>query len=255
MQQDFQARLPQAVVRPLADYQFRDYADDYLRDFLGVAVLSIVDYSAYQAADIIHDFNQPIPENLWGRFDAVIEGGSLEHIFNFPVAISNLMRLVKVGGSLFITTPANNLCGHGFYQFSPELMFRIFAPENGFELRRVVLFEAMFPGVELTSNRRAFEVADPAAVHARVGLVSSKPVTMMVEARKVEDRPLFTRAPLQSDYVSLWKPAGGQGQQRDGLGALAALIAKLPAPLQARLRGYRQRQLFSLSNKRFYKRL
>ena len=30
------------------------------------------------------------------------------------------MALPKVGGDVYICTPANNLCGHGFYQFSPE---------------------------------------------------------------------------------------------------------------------------------------
>ena len=59
-------------------------------------------------------------------------------IFNFPVAIRNLMRMAKVGGQVFLTTPANNFCGHGFYQFSPELAYRIFALENGFEPASVV---------------------------------------------------------------------------------------------------------------------
>jgi SAM-dependent methyltransferase len=255
LRQDFQARLPQSAIKPLEDYRFKDYADNFLRDFLGVVSLNIVDYSAYQGANIIHDLNRPVPPELWGRFDAVIEGGSLEHIFNFPVAISNLMKMIKVGGSLFMTTPANNLCGHGFYQFSPELMFRVFAPENGFELQRVALFEALFPGVELTSNRRIFEVSDPAFVRARVGLVSKRPVMMMVEARKIEDIPLFTQAPLQSDYVSLWKPAGGKSRPRGISRALVSIFERLPVSLQARVRGYRQLKVFSFSNKQFYKRL
>jgi hypothetical protein len=32
-------------------------------------------------------------------------------------------------------TPANNQMGHGFYQFSPELFFRVFSQENGYLLR------------------------------------------------------------------------------------------------------------------------
>jgi hypothetical protein len=255
LRQAFAAELPGAAAKPLEGYKFRDYADSFLRDFLGVGSFNVIDYSAYQGADIVHDLNQPVPPELCGRFDAVIEGGSLEHIFNFPVAIANLMRMVKVGGSVFITTPANNLCGHGFYQFSPELMFRVFAAENGFKLERVVLFEAKFPGIELSSNRRAFEVSDPASVRARVGLVSKRPVIMMVEARKTEDVPLFTRAPLQSDYLSLWTSEAG-GVRPGGLSkALEGVFEKLPGALQARLRGYRQLRLFSFANKRFYKQL
>ena len=67
------------------------------------------------------------------------------------------MKMVKSGGSLFITTVANNLCGHGFYQFSPELDVRIFTAENGFELGKVALYGAVFRDIELSAKRRAYE--------------------------------------------------------------------------------------------------
>jgi len=41
----------------------------------------------------------------------VIDSGSLEHIYNFPVAIANCMKMVKVGGSFFIFNMANNHMG------------------------------------------------------------------------------------------------------------------------------------------------
>jgi hypothetical protein len=213
----------------------------------------VLDYSGYEGADTIHDLNLPVPESLVGRFDAVVDAGSLEHVFNFPVAVANLMRMARVGGSVFITTPANNLCGHGFYQFSPELMFRVFSPENGFETRRVALVEAVFPSVELTVNRRVHEVTDPAAVGRRAGLLSKRPVMMMVEAVKTAEVPLFAVPPLQSDYVSAWgrgpKSAGGRGS------AVRRLFDRLPLPLQRRIRGWRERVVFSLANRRFYRRV
>ena len=43
-----------------------------MREFLGIKNLSIIDASGYEGADIIHDLNEPVPENLHGRFDAVI---------------------------------------------------------------------------------------------------------------------------------------------------------------------------------------
>ena len=70
--------------------------------------------------------NNPIDTVHHEKYDVVIDGGSLEHIFNFPVAISNCMMSLKKGGSLFMFTTCNNHTGHGFYQFSPELMYRIF---------------------------------------------------------------------------------------------------------------------------------
>lgn len=152
-----------ALGRPsssLAGFAFGDYADEFLREFVGMQSLTVLDNSDYEGADLIHDLNRPVAQHLWNSFDVVIDAGSLEHIFNFPTAITSLMRMTKVGGKLFITTPANNLCGHGFYQFSPELMFRVFAEPNGFHLERAVLVPARFPSVELTRTRVGYEVTD-----------------------------------------------------------------------------------------------
>src|SRR4051812_42760851 len=104
-----------------ADYPYGVYADDFLKAFLGAQSVMSLDYSAFEDCDIVHDMNRPIDPSQHGTFDAVIDGGSLEHIFNFPGALANCMNLLKVGGSLFIFTPVNNHLGHGFYQFSPEL--------------------------------------------------------------------------------------------------------------------------------------
>jgi len=241
------------LAQPMADYLFGEYSDRFFRDFLGTASLEILDNSQYEGATIICDLNQPISKNYWGRFDAVIDARSLEHIFNVPVAIGNLMRMTKVGGSIFITTPANNLCGHGFYQFSPELMFRVFSTENGFELKRVVFLEASFPGVELTPCGRAYQVADPASVRERVELRSKNPIMMMVEATKTDDVLPFAATPQQSDYVAAWNqvapPSGGVEE------TLKPLVKKLPLFLRGRLQGHYQRWHNSFSNRRLYKRL
>lgn len=251
----YQASFPGSTLKSLDAYKFGDYSDEFLREFLKVENLAVIDASDYEGADIIYDLNQPIPENLQNRFDAVIDSGSLEHIFNFPVAIANLMKLVKVGGSVFITTPANNLCGHGFYQFSPELMFRIFTEENGFELNRIILFEAKFPGIELTFNRKAFEVTDPEKVRGRVGLMSKGAVTMMVEAKKVSDAALFANIPLQSDYAALWNGGETRHPPSGVKKILKRIFENLPFFLQTKIIGYREKRNFSFSNTRFYKKL
>jgi hypothetical protein len=237
----------------LADYRFGEYSDHFLRDLLDIATLDVLDHSAYEGAALLHDLNQPVPQEWWGRYDAVIDGGSLEHVFNFPVAVANLMRLTRIGGGVFLMVPANNLCGHGFYQFSPELMYRVFAPANGFVLKKIVLLKACFPGVELTPIRRAYEVADPAAVRRRVGLVSRHPVVMMVEAHKVADATPFAVAPQQSDYVAAWERAPRPAARVKSV--VKRLLARLPLGLRNRLLGYYQRWQFSLSNARFFKKL
>ena len=64
--------------------------------------------------------NTPIYGSLKNRFSALLDAGTIEHVFNFPQAIRNCMEMVKVGGHFIQVTVANNFIGHGFYQFSPE---------------------------------------------------------------------------------------------------------------------------------------
>jgi len=106
----------------------RGAADGYAESFLqrlGARECVSIDASSYERASLVHDMNRPIPDELKGRFSVVIDGGTLEHVFNFPVAIQNCMDLLRVGGHFFAHTMANNFMGHGFYQFSPELFYRV----------------------------------------------------------------------------------------------------------------------------------
>ncbi len=107
------------------------------------------------------------------------------------------MEMVKVGGHFLAITPANNFFGHGFYQFSPELFFRVLSPENGFQMERMVAVEYGF-------RRRWFEVSDPEVVRARVALVNSVPVMLFLQAKRVAALPVLSKTPQQSDYVAIW---------------------------------------------------
>jgi hypothetical protein len=239
--------------------EFGAAAEPFLRAFLGATSVEALDYSNYEGAQHVHDMNEPIPEGMVTRFDVVYDGGALEHIFNFPTAIANLMRMTKVGGRVFMSTPANNFFGHGFYQFSPELMFRVFAPENGFEIGTVQIVEARYPSPELTRNRAAYAVMDPAAVHDRVGLLTKRPVLMLVEARKIAHQPLFVRAPLQSDYVTSWSAAQAgaksAAQPRPSRAWRSRVGGVLPHALRVMLMGWAQKRRYSLANARFYRKV
>jgi hypothetical protein len=252
LQEAYRTAYPTSDLDALEEYRWGDYSECFLRTFLGVDELEILDNSAYEGATLIHDLNQPIPESLRGRFDAVIDAGTLEHVFNFPVALANLMNMVKVGGSIFITTAANNLCGHGFYQFSPELFFRAFTAENGFNLLRVVLLECGFPSIEMVPVRHAYTVTDPVALRKRVGLLSNRPVTMMVEAVKTAGSSPFAVFPQQSDYAVMWKEA--PPSESKGFKAMAKRAArKLPSFLRNRILGHYYARMYSFANKSFYR--
>jgi SAM-dependent methyltransferase len=250
-----------AVELPSEYLEFGTRAEPFLRAFLGASSVEALDYSDYEGAQHVHDMNEPVPEAMVERFDVVYDGGALEHIFNFPTAIANLMRMTKVGGRVFMSTTANNFFGHGFYQFSPELMFRIFAPQNGFEIGTVQVVEARYPSPELTRNRTAYAVTDPAEVHCRVGLITKRPVLMLVEARKVEHKPLFARAPLQSDYLTAWSvpqacaTSATQARTSRARAWRSRVSAALPRALRVMLVGWSQKRRYSLANQKFYRKV
>jgi SAM-dependent methyltransferase len=233
------------VLGPWTESPYGAYADAFFREAVGVEQLCALDASDYEGATILHDLNSPLPAELEQRFDAVIDGGTLEHIFDVPAALRAYMGLLRVGGSLFLSTPANNLCGHGFYQLSPELMHRVFTRERGFRLDRVALVEAVYPSVELRPARRAVAVVDPDAVAERVTLTGRHPVMLLVQSEKLEhhDDP-FAEAPQQSDYAARWR----EGRAHE----LRSARRRVPPAVRAVIRGWRQRRSGSLSNKRFY---
>src|SRR2546430_1479496 len=96
----------------------------------------------------------------------------------------------------------NNYVGHGFYQFSPELFYRAFDSENGFEVRRMQLFEHCYPDKFYQTSPH--EITDSAKIGKRVQLVNNRPTLLLVEARRTEEKPIFGSYPQQSFYTARW---------------------------------------------------
>jgi hypothetical protein len=236
------------------------YADEFFR-FLGAKEIVSADYSNYEEATLLHDLNKPFPENLRGGFDLVMDGGTLEHIFDFPSALRHCLELVSVGGHFITITPANQWMGHGFYQFSPELYFRVFDAGNGFRLRKIVLFDC------LKADATFYEVKDPALIGKRVQLSSRKLMTMAVLAEKTAEVPIFAHPPQQSDYVAVWnehqrKEEAAAGTKTAGAGLFHRLrVAVNPywpywlRYLKSRFSHFRNEGRHSLNNTSQFRRL
>ena len=115
------------------------YIDEYLTKHFGSNSVDVLDVNNYENANIIQDLNKDIPTNLEGKFDTIIDGGSLEHVFDVKTALNNLKKMCKINGIIIHISPTNNFCGHGFYQFSPNLFHSIYNEENGFDKTEIIL--------------------------------------------------------------------------------------------------------------------
>ncbi len=172
------------------------YCEQVLKVAFGASDVQSIDASDYEQAAIVHDMNTPIATNE--RFSVVLDFGTLEHVFNVPVAFDNVATLAALGGHIMHVLPGNNLAGHGFYQFSPELFFQIYAPERGYEGTRVFAAPASAPDTW-------YEVKAPRELKRRVDITSRDQLYLLVLTRKVgEPTPLAQRPVQQSDYMALW---------------------------------------------------
>src|SRR5207249_1169910 len=212
------------------------YAEQLLT-YLGAGDVHSFDISAYEGATHLHDMNRQLPAEVKEQYTTVLDGGSLEHVFNFPIAIRNCMEMVRVGGHYLGITPANNFMGHGFYQFSPEVYFNVFTQENGFELIRVIAFE---------DRPRAtwYSVSSPREVRGRVTLINSVPVYLLIVAKRLMKTGIFEKTPQQSDYFSVWhrnevasdEAATSAQPSTKRLSPLDSIKRRIPLPLKQLLR-------------------
>ncbi len=166
-----------------------------------------IDGSSYEGAKIVHDMNMPMaPMDPESRYDLVIDGGSLEHFYNVPQALNNYHNLVSVGGYLYIITNASNHFGHGLYQFSSELFYRVFNQAAGYEVIECYLEEHQFLDARIGAKRRFFLAPDPQVKGKRTQFTSSRPVLLHFLARKVSEGSLPVTV-VQSDYAAIWSRA------------------------------------------------
>lgn len=215
------------------------YADDFFRG-LGADPMIPMDASDYEGAGIVHDMNELVNDEYHSAFDTVVDGGTLEHVFHFPNAIRNCMEMVKTGGQLILMTPWHNYPGHGFFEFSPELIYNILSEENGFRVEKMLI----------DVEGEWYSVKNPIDLKHRIEISTRDPVLLYVTARKVASCPLFSNWPQQSDYSAAWERATNSTPQRIGESSLKSSLAKsLPALelLRDRWRRYKSQRSLSPS--------
>src|SRR5690606_17887488 len=101
---------------------------------LGFDLVDSLDVSDFEGCTHLLDLNEPgVPQRLRGRYDALYNGGTLEHVFDVRNALRNIHDLLRPGGMVIHIVPACGWVDHGFYQISPTLLTDYYAA-NRFEL-------------------------------------------------------------------------------------------------------------------------
>jgi hypothetical protein len=180
------------LIKPEQELDYGGYCEKLLTAHFAATLVESFDNSTYEGATYIADMNKPLA--IQKRYDTVIDGGCLEHIYNAPQALDNVSQMCSAGGQILHILPANNFCGHGFWQFSPELFFSLYSEANGYKNTQVFL-------ADLWDERFWFEVKKP-RVGSRVSVISKVPVYALVRTNRTA---VFSHQNVQqSDYVYEW---------------------------------------------------
>lgn len=102
---------------------------------LGLPEASAMDVSDYERPDFIHDLSAPVPPELCERFGLIIDGGTLEHVFDVRQCLVNISKMLKQGGRVVHMSPASNFIDHGYYCLSPRLFSDFYAANKFVNLR------------------------------------------------------------------------------------------------------------------------
>lgn len=97
---------------------------------IGFDTVLSIDASDYENADLVWDFNKPVPDELKNRYDVILDGGSLEHIFNVGTAFMNMAAMLRENGRAIHVSPMHNFVDHGFFSFSPTLFHDFYEMNN-----------------------------------------------------------------------------------------------------------------------------
>ena len=171
----------------------QEYSERILIDYLGANLCDSLDKSNFEGANIICDMNEEL-KDINKKYDTIIDIGTSEHIFNINQNLSNISKLCKKGGRIIHCLPTNNQCGHGFWQFSPELFFSLYNEANGYTSTKLYL-------IDVYDKRNYWQITKQHN-DERLELNSFTPLYIFVSTiKKFEDT--FQKA-QQSDYEYAW---------------------------------------------------
>ena len=80
--------------------------------------------------EIYHDLNDPIPAEHHGKYDFVLDPGTLEHVFDQATCLHNIAKVLKVGGTVCHLVPIYSYNG-GYFSINPNVLYDFYRA-NGF---------------------------------------------------------------------------------------------------------------------------
>jgi SAM-dependent methyltransferase len=103
--------------------------------------LSSADISPYEGAEHVFDICGDVPETLRGQFDFIIDGGSLDNVFDPFRMLANMTEMLRPGGRLFIFAWSNSFPS-AYVKITPDWLMDYFAVN---EFADAKVYPVLFP--------------------------------------------------------------------------------------------------------------
>jgi SAM-dependent methyltransferase len=202
---EIKAQFDRFGILPQQAMAVTDPDDNILFRMMGFTSVESLDYSDFENATHIVDLNRDgLPRELVGKFDVVLESGTIEHVFHVPNALKNALSLVKEGGRIIFLSPSSNYVDHGFYMFSPTL-FMDYLLTNGLSIET-----CYFIRVSLNSRKRwqAYAYERDSFRKFSIGALDSRPYMIFAVATKTRGSTT-DKVPQQNFYMNQWATKTG----------------------------------------------
>ena len=174
---------------------------------LGFSAVESCDVSAWEGADHLLDLNRPLPEELAGRFDVVLDPGTTVQLFHLPNVLRNLHALLRPEGRVVhAALPSNNHMDLGFFMPCPTLLHD-FYEVNRWRLDTELLCE-YFPywhrGRLYTGTWKAHRYTPGSLDHLSYGRYGGAQAALFVVATKIAGATGDV-VPQIGQYVRSWE--------------------------------------------------
>jgi hypothetical protein len=176
--------------RTVAAHGKRYIRDDAFFRLLGVERVRALDHTGYEGAELIHDLNRPIPDNLAEIADFMLDGSTLDNLFSPAMGLQNMTRLLRPGGRFL---SVNSGTAHtSSYAIPTAYWFLDYCAANMFDDCRVYL-------VVHHRHQRSVYAVDPLDREGPA-LVTSRVLAVVAFAEKGE-MTSWDRNPTQRQYA------------------------------------------------------
>jgi SAM-dependent methyltransferase len=105
-------------------------SDRSLFHMLGVTDVRALDHSDYEGAEVLHDLNEPLPTRLESIADFIVDGSTIDNVFDPASALRNLAKLLRPGGRMLLLNALSN--HHEAYTIPSALWYLNYFVMNGF---------------------------------------------------------------------------------------------------------------------------